>query len=131
MSVLCGALTDVFHSDAVCPALFVIIRAPTRLITSAAHIIAGAQFARATKDAAICRRTSPLDPEYMLPSAAHDSHPHPVSAMPSKTVEGHVFERHRHPDWTFNRGSVPTGTQNSDIECSTPARTRLRVCTPR
>lgn len=93
--------------------------------------LADVQFARAVADAGPRRHTNPLAPEYPMPSSHKDAVPaHPVAAVPSQTVEGHAFERRRHPDWQFSRGNHPAGTQNTDIERSTPATMHQRVRTP-
>ena len=81
----------------------------------------------ASHNNATLRNTSPLDPRYPVPAASTPHNAFPVAAQPSKTVEGHCFERRRHPDWEFKRGQVPLGSQNRDIDCSVPAPEYRRV----
>eukprot|EP00892_Ulva_mutabilis_P011725 jgi/Ulvmu1/8925/UM005_0016.1 len=58
------------------------------------------------------RMTNPLQPTYAIAAA-------PVSVVPigrdSAVLEGHVFHAMRHPEWSFNRGAQPLGSQNADI----------------
>lgn len=47
----------------------------------------------------------------------------------STVPEGHVFHTMRHPEWSFNRGSYPLGSQNRDIDGSYAKRREAQVIT--
>lgn len=61
------------------------------------------------------RETNPLQPIYRVPTKRPDSVP---MGCHSTVPEGHVFHTMRHPEWSFNRGSYPLGSQNRDIDGS-------------
>jgi hypothetical protein len=87
------------------------------------------QFAtsRVSKMRSSFRNTNPLDPVYTVASPKCPHGAFPVAPVESCTKEGHVFERQRHPDWSFTRGTFPLENQNLDIEGSTPKPQYQRV----
>ena len=72
------------------------------------------------------RDTNPLQPTYSIPAKSVTSVP--ISCR-TTVPEGHVFHAMRHPEWGFNRGSQPLGTQNRDIDGSyaKPARPQVSI----